>query len=305
VFGSHLSIAGGMVNALDEARRLRLDCVQVFTKNQRQWRVAPLVDADVTAWNAALKELGWHRKRGPVRVVCHNSYLINLASPDADMRKRSIALQREEIERCELLSIPLCVSHPGAHLGVSRKPGEPHDLDAAPTRDESRGLTRIARALDAIHRHLPGYRTLTCLETTVGSGSNLGYAFHHLARIRELVREPERVGFCLDTCHVTAAGYDMTSDDRAKAVLRRFDQACGLKNLRVLHLNDSVGGIGSRRDRHAHIGKGACGIACFRTIVNRAALRNVPMILETPKGENDRGAEWDVTNIRRLKRLIR
>ena len=190
-------------------------------------------------------------------------------------------------------------------LGKARPAGEPHDLDAEPTRAERAGLRRIARSLDRVHRALPGYRTITCLETTVGSGSNLGYAFHHLAFIRDEVREPERIGFCLDTCHVHAAGYDLGSEAAAQAMLRTFDRVCGLRHLRVLHMNDSVGDRGSRRDRHAHIGQGTIPLAGFRGIVNRRALSRVPKILETPKGEDGAGTPWDIVNVRRLKRLIR
>jgi len=310
MFGAHLSIAGGLTNAIDEAQRLSMDCVQVFTKNQRQWKVKPLADTEINDWIAALRSVKWdysERRKNikPARTVSHNSYLINLASPDRDMRRKSINLQRTEIERCEALHIPLCVSHPGAHLGNAPPKGEPLDLDAEPTTDERAGLDRIVRALDTIHDDLPGYRTITCLETTTGSGSNLGYAFHHLAYIRDNVREPERIGFCLDTCHVTAAGYDMTTDRKATDVLRQFNRMCGLRDLHVLHLNDSVGQVGSRRDRHAHIGHGTCGLACFRAIVNHRSLARVPKILETPKGDNEKGVPWDTVNIRRLKRLIR
>src|SRR5690606_30438976 len=140
------------------------------------------------------------------------SYLINLASPDPETCAKSVAAQRAEIERCEALRIACCVAHPGAHLGEPRQRGSINEPDRQPTPDELAGLKRIVKALDAIHRDLPGYRTVTCLETTVGSGTNLGYAFEHLAFIRANVREPQRVAFCLDTCHVTAAGYDMTTD---------------------------------------------------------------------------------------------
>jgi deoxyribonuclease-4 len=305
MLGSHLSIAGGLINALDEAQRLRMDCVQLFTKNQRQWKTKPLTEEQRRTFQARLKELGWHRRRGPAHVVSHNSYLINMASPDREVWEKSINLQRIEIERCEQLGIRCCVAHPGAHLGQVRKPGEPLELETRPSRDELAGLKRIIKALDRIHRDLSGYRTITCLETTAGAGSNLGYAFHHLAFLRDHVREPQRIGFCLDTCHVTAAGYDMTTERKAAAVLRLFDAACGLRDLRVLHLNDSVGAVGSRKDRHAHIGRGECGLGCFRTILNRRSLASVPMILETPKGENEKGIPWDVVNLRRLKRLIR
>ncbi|MCA9291589.1 MAG: deoxyribonuclease IV [Phycisphaerales bacterium] len=303
MYGSHLSVAGGMVNALDEAARLRLDCVQVFTKNQRQWSSRPLDEDAVRAWHTRRRELGWHRKRPRGRVVSHNSYLINLASPDPAAWRRSIDVQRIEMERCETLDIPFLVAHPGAHLGDARPTGTPHDLDAPPTKAERAGLTRIARALDRLHADLPGLKVVTCLETTVGSGSNLGYAFHHLAFIRDAVAAPDRVGFCLDTCHVTAAGYDMTTDDRAAAVLRLFNKTCGVKHLHVVHVNDSVGAVGSRKDRHAHIGEGCCGRSCFRAIVNHPRLRTVPKILETPKGEGPGGHPWDVINVRRLKRL--
>jgi deoxyribonuclease-4 len=292
-----------MVNALDKAAQLKLDCLQVFTKNQRQWRVRPMPEDERAAWLSRLQEMGWDRRRGPVRVVSHNSYLINLASPDAESWERSIALQRVEIERCEDLRIRLCVAHPGAHLGASRRPDAPNVLDGRPNTDERAGLRRIVRALDRIHGDLPGYRTVTCLETTTGSGTNLGYDFQHLAWIRANVAAPERLGFCLDTCHVVAAGYDMSTDAAARRVLRHFDGTCGLSNLRVVHLNDSVGAVGSRRDRHAHIGDGTCGRSCFRTILNRRSLRLVPMILETPKGTTPRGTEWDLVNVRRLKRL--
>jgi deoxyribonuclease-4 len=305
VFGAHLSVAGGLVNALEEARGLRFDCVQVFTRNQRQWSARALQDDERISWRAGLKDLGWHRRRGPDHTVSHNSYLVNLASPDRGVQRKSLAAQRSELERCESLGIPLCVMHPGAHLRRPWRPEEPAEPAGPPTRDEQAGLKRVVKALDRIHRDLPGYRVITCLETTAGAGTTLGYSFEHLAFIREHVREPQRVGYCFDTCHVTAAGYDMTTDVRAAAVLRRFHEVCDRRHLRVFHLNDSVGPVGSRRDRHAHIGHGTCGLPCFRGIVNTRAFARVPKIIETPKGTNERGVPWDAVNIRRLKRLIR
>ena len=219
MFGSHLSIAGGMVNALLEAKRLKMDCVQVFTKNQRQWKVRPLDELEVSAWLNQLQAMNWDSfaSDSPARVVSHNSYLINLASPNKEQWKRSVESQRIEVERCETLHIPLCVTHPGAHLNAVRPVNDPNNLGGNHTREEVAGLKRIIKALDAIHRNLPGYRTITCLETTVGSGSSLGYSFHQLAMIRNGVKQPERVGFCVDTCHVTAAGYDMTSEAGAQS----------------------------------------------------------------------------------------
>ena len=306
MLGSHLSIAGGMVNALLQARKLKMDCVQVFTKNQRQWSAKPLSSAEQTAWLDQLQAMGWDAtlNDGPGRVVSHNSYLINLAQPDAALWRKSLVAQRIELERCEALHIPFCVSHPGAHLGSDvRKPGDPNDLTGHPTGNELAGLRRIAKALDRLHAELPGYRVITCLETTVGSGTNLGYSFRQLAMIRQSLKQPERVGFCFDTCHVTAAGYDMSRTASAEGVLQYFDEICGIENLRAFHLNDSVGALGSRRDRHAHIGQGLCGRCCFQVILNNPAFATVPMILETPKGVNTRGVAWDLVNLRRLKRM--
>lgn len=306
MFGAHLSVAGGLVNALARAQQLGMDCVQVFTRNQRQWDPGALRDDEIDAWLMMLREMKWDRPLGPrtpARVVSHNSYLINLASPSASTWRRSIDAHRRELERCERLRIPLCVAHPGAHLTTKRTRDERNRLDGSMSDHEESGLRRIVKALDAIHADLGGYRVKTCVETTVGAGTNLSYSFHHLSFIRSHLREPERVGFCFDTCHVTAAGYDMSSEARAKSVLRAFDQVCGLEHLDVLHMNDSLGGVGSRRDRHTHIGDGACGKACFRTIVNHRKLRRVPKILETPKGRTAKGSEWDILNLRRLKRM--
>ena len=304
-----------MVRALTEARRLGMDCVQVFTKNQRQWRAPPLDPAQVDQWLAMLRELAWlpgRARRRLHRTVSHNTYLINLASPDRAMWDRSLALQRVEIERCEQLRIPLCVMHPGSHTPgglngskASRLPRVPRAMGSPPTRQELAGMKRVARALDRVHADLPGFRTITCLETTVGAGTALGYDFTHLAMLRSMVHQPERVGYCFDTCHVLAAGYDVSTRRAAEAVLQLWDSVCGLDNLLVLHMNDSKGPVGSRIDRHAHIGEGFCRLDCFRTLVNHPALRDVPKILETPKGEDERGRPWDLVNLRRLKRLIR
>ena len=302
MIGSHLSIAGGMHLAIAEALRLGLDCVQVFTKNQRQWKAPPLKDDEVAAWKKAVTAAGWTDLPG--RTVSHNSYLVNLASPDREGRAKSIALQREEIERCERLGIAFCVAHPGAHLGAPRPPKEPNTLGKPPSADESAGLRRIAESLDRIHAATKGFRTVTCLENTVGSGTNLGYDFGHLRAVRDLVREPERVAFCFDTCHATAAGYDLSTPAAAQATLEAFDQACGKANLRVFHLNDSKAPRGSRRDLHAHIGEGTCGIAGFRSILADADFAFVPKILETAKEDHPSGEPWDAVNVRLLRSLL-
>ncbi len=292
-----------MHHAIEEAMALGLSAVQVFTRNQRQWTAPPLADDAVARWSEAVKATKW---RDPERrIVSHNSYLVNLASPDTEARRKSIALQRDELERCEALGIGLCVFHPGAHLGAARKPSEPNALRSQPSTDELAGLKRIASALDELHARLPGYKVLSCLETTTGSGTNLGYAFSHLATIRALVRAPERVAICLDTCHVVAAGYDMSSAKSARAVVDEFDDVCDLAALRVVHLNDSEGAMGSRRDRHAHIGAGVCGSSCFAGILTRRELQKVPMILETPKDGDCAGKPWDTVNVARLESIRR
>ena len=310
MYGSHLSIAGGMAGALEQARRYKFDCVQVFTKNQRQWRVPALRDDERHAWLDALGAMKWDAAGGPARVVSHASYLINLASPVEQTWRASVELMRHELERCDALKIPLCVVHPGAHLGETPDPAHPARRDPTRhggtfTKDEERGMQRVAEALDIIHAQLPGAKVVTCLETTVGAGTTLGATFEQLAFMRAAVRQPERVAFCLDTCHVTAAGYDMTTPAGASRVLGRFGRVCGIKLMRVVHVNDSMFPVGSRRDRHAHIGAGCCGKACFSAILSAPALRRVPKILETPKGENARGTAWDLLNVRRLKRLAR
>jgi deoxyribonuclease-4 len=294
-----------MVNALTEAQQLAFDCVQVFTKNQRQWRVPVLKEEDRQAWLEGLKALKWRSARGPDRVVSHASYLINLASPVKQTWDASVALFQHELERCEALSIPLCVVHPGAHLGTAPERRDPMKHGGEFSSDEERGMMRLAQALDHIHAQLPGLRVVTCLETTAGAGTTLGHTFEQLAFMRDAVRQPERVAFCLDTCHVTAAGYDMTTPGKAEQVIQRFDSIGGLKRLRALHMNDSVFPVGSRRDRHAHIGAGLCGKSCFAAILRLPALQRVPKILETPKGNGPKGVPWDVINVRRLKRLAR
>ncbi len=304
MFGSHLSAAGGVVNALTAAAEAEMECVQVFTRNQRQWKAKPLEPEEIAAFRDAADELGWLDPAGPARMVSHNSYLVNFASRENSNREKSIAAQRAELERCEQLGITLCVAHPGAHLGAAPPRKQPLDLTAAPTDDETAGLTRIARSLDRLHRDLPGYRVLTCLETTAGTGTNLGYAAHHLAAIRDMVAEPERIAFCVDTCHITAAGYDLSTDDAAAEVIGQFDSTLGLDSIRVWHMNDSIGACGSRTDRHTHIGDGECGLSCFRAVVNHPAFVDVPKILETPKDGDDDGVPWDQINIARLKGLV-
>ncbi|MFG0260116.1 MAG: deoxyribonuclease IV, partial [Phycisphaerales bacterium JB041] len=266
-----------------------------FTKNQRQWKVKPLDEGAADGWLDVIEELGWAG-----RTVSHASYLINLASPDDELWHKSIDLMTEEINRCERLRIPFLVHHPGAYT----------------TSSAEEGLERIAAAYRHLLRRTAGHATVLCLEDTVGSGSNMGRTFEELADLRSLIIDKtgagHRVGFCFDTCHAHAGGYDMSSRESAEGVLAEFDRLCGLEHLRVVHLNDSLGGLGSRRDRHAHIGEGTIGGGTtartllqsgFTAVVNHKALKNVPKILETPKEPTEAGTPMDVINLRRLRRL--
>ncbi len=293
MFGSHLSIAGSLVNAIHEAEKLRLDTVQIFTKNQQQWAAKPLDPAVVKEWRAEVKRLGWDR---PARTVSHASYLINLASPDDTLWRKSIDLMTEEIERCEALGIPFLVHHPGAYT----------------TSTPEAAVSRIAAAYREVFSRTRGFRAVSCLEGTVGSGSIMGRTFEELAAIRaaviETTGEPRRIGYCLDTCHLHAGGYDLSTRAAADAVLDDFGRVCGMQNLRVLHVNDSRAAMGSRRDLHAHIGEGTIGRGRlsetgFAAVVNRPELRGIPKILETPKGTTRAGTPYDTLNLRRLKRL--
>lgn len=292
LFGSHLSIAGSIVNALHEAERLGFDTVQIFTKNQQQWRARPLDPAVVADWRVQVKRLGWER-----RTVSHASYLINLASPDDVLWRRSIDLMTDEIERCETLGIPLLVHHPGAYT----------------TSSHEAGVARIGAAYREVFTRTRGFSTVSCLEGTVGCGSIMGRTFEELAQLRAAIidhtGEPSRIGYCLDTCHMHAGGYDLATRAGADAAFDAFHRACGLPNLRVLHVNDSKSPVGSRLDRHAHIGEGTIGrgrleSTGFRAVVNRAELKGIPKILETPKGTTPGGTPYDTLNLRRLKRLV-
>ena len=281
MFGSHLSIAGGLHHALIEAHRLDMDCVQVFTKNQRQWRVPPLKNEQVNDWNATRKETGIDA------VVSHDSYLINLASGNSETRKKSIGLFREELLRCEALTIPYLVTHPGAHLGDG----------------EDEGLKRVADALDELHCELPGLKVVTCLEVTAGQGTSLGYKFEHLRMIIDSVAQPERLGVCLDTAHLLAAGYDLTSARGCRGVIDELDDVIGLQRVKAIHMNDSKVERGKRVDRHAHIGKGHVSLDAFREIVRHKTLRQLPKILETPKDDLPDGTPWDTVNLNVLRQL--
>lgn len=276
MFGAHLSIAGGLHNALLQARELDMDCVQVFTKNQRQWHAPPLKDDSVRQWQRHREETGFSE------VVSHDSYLINLASPNEDTRRKSLALLIEEIERCEALDIPALVMHPGSHCGDG----------------EEVGLQRIAAGLDEAHRATAGYNTITCLENTAGQGNNLGDRFEHLRDLIDRAADPDRLAVCLDTAHALAAGYNLCSESGARRTLKQLDQTVGLDRIRVVHVNDSKVERGSRVDRHEHIGHGYVAPEAFTVVCRK--FKNVPKVLETPKDDAPDGRPWDTVNLETL-----
>ncbi|MBX3386154.1 MAG: deoxyribonuclease IV [Phycisphaeraceae bacterium] len=287
LLGSHLSIAGGMTNAIREAEGLGLATVQVFTKNQQQWNAKPLDESAIRDWHSEQERMGWTG-----RTISHASYLINLASPDDALWRKSIDLMRDEIERCEQLGIAFLVHHPGAFTASS--------LDE--------GLRRIATAYRELFASTPGYRTVSCLENTAGAGTTIGRTFDELARLRSMIVESTgqagRIGYCIDTCHAHAAGYDLSTAAGARSAFDELDRLCGFAQVRVLHLNDSKAPAGSKLDRHEHIGRGTIGSAGFAEVLNRQALRGRPMILETPKGDRSPGEPWDAVNRDALLSLL-
>jgi deoxyribonuclease-4 len=260
LFGAHLSIAGGHHRALLAAQEHGSATVQLFTKQPSQWAAAPISDEQVRTFRDTLEQTGLRQ------VMAHDSYLINLASPDAALYRRSLDAFVEEMGRAEALGVSYLVMHPGAHMDGG----------------EEAGLVRVAQALNEAHERCEGYHLRVLLETTAGQGSTLGYRFEHLAAILDRVALPDRLGVCLDTCHVFAAGYQLAPEEQYKATMKEFDRIVGLERLAAFHVNDSLKPLGSRVDRHAHIGKGELGLEPFRLLVNDPRFRDHPMVVETP-----------------------
>ncbi len=281
LFGAHMSAAGGCHNALTAAQGFGFDTVQLFTKNNNQWKAKDLSSEDVAQFRATLKSTKLKF------ATAHDSYLINLASPDATLYQRSLEAFVVEVQRAEALGLSYLVMHPGT----------PTDGD------EEAGLDRIARALDEIHARCPGCAVKVLLETTAGQGKSLGWRFEHIGAILDRVKESKRLGVCLDTCHVFAAGYPLAPQADYEKTMKDFDKRIGLSRLRVFHFNDSAKPMGSRVDRHAHIGEGHLGLEPFRLLVNDPRFKKVPMIMETPKESRD-GEEMDAVNLRTLRDLV-
>ncbi|MGD8997712.1 MAG: deoxyribonuclease IV [Anaerolineae bacterium] len=262
--GAHESIAGGVHKALDRAKSVGCDAVQLFVKPNRSWAVPVLPDEEVALFGSRAETLGiWP-------IVGHTSYLLNLCSPQDDLWQKSIDTLVIELERCERLGVPWLVLHPGAHVGTG----------------EEAGLVRMARALGKVHAATVGFQTRLLLETTAGQGTKLGYRFEHLAWLLKETPEGERLGICLDTCHAFAAGYELRTPAGYAETMEAFDRVIGLERLKAIHLNDSKGELGSRKDRHEHIGKGHIGLQGFYHLLTDPQLTGLPGLLETPKSDD-------------------
>jgi len=279
LLGAHMSIAGGVGNALLLGKKAHCDAIQIFTKSSRQWAAKPYSKEEIELFHVNRK------KTGITTVVAHDSYLLNLGSPEEGLRKRSIAAFIDELERCEILGVSHLIAHPGAHVGAG----------------ELAGIKTIAKSLNEVHRACPGYGTKVTLEITAGQGSNLGYRFEQIARIIDSTRESDRLRVCFDTEHAFAAGYDMRTKDGYERTFAEFDEIIGLERLAAFHLNDSKKEFHSRVDRHEHIGKGFIGVEAFRLLMNDRRFWGVPMCLETPKGPE---LKEDRMNLKLLRSLL-
>ncbi len=273
-----MSIGGGLHRSVERAVEVEAEALQVFVKSSRQWAARALEHSEIDAFRRAIAERGL----GPY-TLAHATYLINLASPDDALWGRSVQALVVEVQRCAALGIPYLVVHPGSHVGSG----------------EDAGLARVARGLSPAVAASEEVTLL--LEVTAGQGTNLGYRFEHIARVIEHAAEADRLGVCFDTCHALAAGYDFRDARSYRETFAALERTVGLHRLKAFHLNDSKFGLGSRRDRHAHIGEGEVGLDAFRMILNDRRFRGLPMVLETPKGADS--AE-DRRNLAVLRSLI-
>ena len=274
-----MSISGGAHMAIERACSIECTTMQIFVKNNMQWFARPLSKPEIHAFL-------WHRQRTELpSVFAHANYLINLAATNPQFHANSIRALAQELTRAHQLELPFLVLHPGAHLGAG----------------EEAGLKAIVASIDRVHRKIPKVQTRIALETTAGQGSCLGHTFEQIAYIIENAREPERLCVCLDTAHVFAAGYDISTENGTRSMFRQFDRVIGLDQLSALHLNDSKTALGSRVDRHEHIGQGKIGLDAFRFIMRDRRFRKIPKVLETPKQKDLRE---DVANMQTLRSFL-
>ncbi|HIF9406466.1 deoxyribonuclease IV [Photobacterium damselae] len=260
LIGAHVSAAGGVYNAPLNAHNIGANAFALFTKNQRQWIAKPLEQSAITAFKARCQQYGFH----PEAILPHDSYLINLGSPDAEKLEKSRNAFIDEMDRCQQLGLHLLNFHPGSHLKKI---------------SESDCLALIAESINMAHQAVP--KVVAVIENTAGQGSNLGWRFEHLAEIIAQVEDKTRVGVCIDTCHTFAAGYDLRTEQATEQTFAEFDQIVGMHYLRGMHLNDSKGKLGSHLDRHNSLGVGEIGWDCFRYLMQDPRFDNIPLVLET------------------------
>lgn len=278
LLGAHMSIAGGVGNALLLGKQVECEAIQIFTKSSRQWAAKPYTKEEIE-----LFRLNW-KETGIKAVIAHDSYLLNLGSPDNALRKRSILAFIDELERCELLEVSNLVAHPGSHVGAG----------------ENEGIKTIAQSIAEVHKACPGYNTKITLEITAGQGSNLGYRFEQIAKMFDATKESDRLCVCFDTEHAFAAGYDIRNREGYERTFSEFDEMIGIDRLAAFHLNDSKKEFNSRVDRHEHIGKGHIGVEAFRLLVNDKRFWGLPMCLETPKGPDLKEDRENLTLLRSM-----
>lgn len=279
--GAHLSIAKGLHNALYRAKDLHCNSLQIFTKNANTWKERDVSCKEIELFKEA-KE-----KTCIKNIVSHTSYLINLASPESKKLKMSCDALKNELVRSSTLGIPYVVLHPGSHMG----------------KGEEKGIAQIIENINDIFEQIPEVAVQLLFETTAGQGTNLGHTFEQIAVIMKNIKQNKRAGVCLDTSHVFAAGYDIRTFDSYMKTMDDFDSIIGLQHLKIIHLNDSKKGFGSKVDRHEHIGMGLIGIEAFKLIMNDDRLKNIPKIIETPKGNGEK--DWDKINLNQLKNLVK
>ena len=272
IIGAHVSTAGGLHNAPLNAKKLDIKAFQIFSKNQNRWKQRPLTDEEIERYQETCKECGIKH------TMSHNAYLINLAATDAEKLHKSQEAFLDEMIRADQLHIPYLVMHPGSHLGEG----------------EEAGLRKIADSIRLLINQQPNGKVRILLETTAGQGTNLGYSFEQLAELVDLIDCEERIGICIDTCHIFAAGYDIRTKSEYEKVINHFDKTVGLKRLYAFHLNDSKKELASRVDRHEHIGEGEIGLEGFAFLLNDERFNNIPGVLESPGEMTDYEKNLDI-----------
>jgi deoxyribonuclease-4 len=279
ILGAHMSITGGVHTAFGRGEQIGCRTMQVFTKNSNRWLAKPFTGEEIRQYRE-------NAQQSPIRpVIAHDCYLINLCAKNPEILQKSRDAFLDELQRCEILGIPYLNFHPGSHMGQGEKDG----------------IGIIAESINLVNEKTKGFSVRSVLETTAGQGTTLGSTFGQLREIIDLVEDKNRMGVCIDTCHVFAAGYNISTEEGYEKTFQEFDEVIGLERIVAFHVNDSKKGFGSRVDRHEHIGKGAIGLTGFSLLINDTRFHNIPKILETPKSDD---MHEDVENLNVLRGLL-